>query len=152
PLLDPDGSPRPLTVIAGPNMSGKTTLLDAVHLAYEGIANARDPRWHPGFDPDDPTLRPDPNRPVEVAIDFSLHDGEHAALAKLEEALGGNLDVEPAAVYSVVFQWPAPEGSVHGVVAAKPANAQQALRGRALAALALSRKVTKEKGLDEVGG
>jgi energy-coupling factor transporter ATP-binding protein EcfA2 len=150
-LLNPEGSPRPLTLIVGPNMSGKTTLLDAIHIAYEGIANARDPKWHPGLDPDDPTLRPDPNGPIEVAIDFSLHEGEHAALARLEEALGGQLGVEPAALYSIVFRWP-PAGSDHGVVSARPANAQRAFRGRALTAIALSRKVVTEKILDEVGG
>jgi hypothetical protein len=150
-LLDPDGLPRPLTLLVGPNMSGKTTLLDAIHVAYEGIANARDPKWHPGLDPGDPTLRPDPNQPIEVAIDFSLHDGEYEALGRLEEALGSQLEVEQADVYSLVFRWPVPAASIHGVASAVPWNAQQALRGRALAAMALSRRVVTEKILDEVG-
>jgi predicted ATPase len=151
-LLDPDSSPRPLTLIVGPNMSGKTTLLDAIHIAYEGIANARDPRWHPGLDPDDPALRPDPNRPIEIVIDFSLHEGEYAAIAELEQALGGQLGVESATLYSIVFRWPVPAESDHGVVSAKPTNAQRVFRGRALAGIALSRKLVTEKVLDAVGG
>jgi energy-coupling factor transporter ATP-binding protein EcfA2 len=151
-LCEPDGAPRPLTVIVGPNMSGKTTLLDAIHIAYEAIANARAPQWRPGLDPDDPALRPDPNQPIEVKIDFSLHDGEYEALVKLEEALGSSLELERAAIYSFVFQWPAPARSSHGIVSTKPSDAQLAFRGRALAALALARKVTTEKCLDDVGG
>jgi predicted ATPase len=151
-LLDPDGSPRPLTVVVGPNMSGKTTMLDAIHIAYEGIAYARAPKWRSDLDPDDPTLRPDPNQPIQVSIDFSLHDGEYDALVRLEEALGGQLDLEPADVYSVVFHWPVPAASADGVVSARPRNAQQALRGRALTATALSRREVTEKYLDDVGG
>lgn len=151
-FLDPDGAPRPLTVVVGPNMSGKTTLLDAIHLAYEGIGNARTPRWRPDLDPDDPTLRPDPNQPIEVRIDFSLHPGELTALAKLESELGGHLVVPAAAEYSLTYRWPAPAGATTGVVHAEPPGAQLAFRGRALAALALSRKVADESCLEDVGG
>jgi len=151
-LLGPDGNPRPFTVVVGPNMSGKTTLLDAVHLAYEAIANARKPGWRPGLDPADPTLRPDPNRPIKVSIDFSLHDGEYEAMRALEKALGSSLDVAPAAVYSFTFRWPPPAASPHGVIASEPPEAQLAFRGRALASMALKRKLVTEKCLDDVGG
>lgn len=133
-------------------MSGKTTVLDAIHLAYEAIANANNPRWRTGLDPSDPTLRPDPNKPVEISIEFSLHDGEYEALAALEHALGGSLTVPYAAVYSLTFQWPRPDAAFHGVIKSVPPNAQLAFRGRALASMALKRKATSEKCLDDIGG
>jgi energy-coupling factor transporter ATP-binding protein EcfA2 len=151
-LLGPDGNPRPLTVVVGPNMSGKTTLLDAVHLAYEAIANARKPRWRPGLDPADPTLRPDPNQPIEVSIELSLHEGEYEALRRLEQALGSSFNVAPATVYSFTLRWPPPAQSPHGVTESIPMDAQLAFRGRALAGMALKRKVATERCLDEVGG
>ncbi|EYF02546.1 AAA family ATPase [Chondromyces apiculatus] len=150
-LLGPDGSPRPLTVIVGPNMSGKTTLLDALHLAYEAIAHARNPRWRPEFHPDDPTLRPDPNQPIVISVEFSLHEGEYEALSTLESALGSSFDVARAAVYSFEFSWPPPATSHHGVTRSNPHHAQLAFQGRALASMALKRKVTTEKCLDDIG-
>lgn len=151
-FLKPDGTARPLTVIVGPNMSGKTTLLDAIHLAYEAVANATRPRWRPGFDPSDPSLRPNPNAPIEVSVTFSLHAGEYEALQHIEKALGGALGVVADEIFSFTFAWPVPAGSFHGVIASDPRNAQLAFRGRALASVALKRRVTTEKCLDEIGG
>ena len=153
-LLGPGNVPRPLTVLVGPNMSGKTTFLDAIHLAYEGVANARKPAWRPGLDPYDPTLRGDPNQPIEVTIEFSLHDGELEAMRELETALGGSLAVSPADSFTFTFQCPPPDASSHGVTGSHPGNAHLAFRGRPLASLALSRKIptVTEKYLDRVGG
>ena len=58
-FTDEDGRVRPLTVLVGPNRSGKTTFLDALHLVYASLINARQPSLRPAFDPDDPRLRPD---------------------------------------------------------------------------------------------
>lgn len=152
-LCDESGKPRPLTVLVGPNMSGKTTLLDAVHLAYEAIRNQKDPAWRPGFDPSDPTLRPNPNEPIEVAIQFSLHDGEWEAMAELESAMQGKLLVAKAPLYSFRLRWPGSDESAQlDVTDAEPPYAPRAFRGRALAALALRKRVTTEAVLDRVGG
>lgn len=133
-------------------MSGKTTFLDAVHLAYEGVANARKPRWHPGFDPDDPTLRRDPNRPIEVDIEFSLDLNEFAAMCELLVALGAPGNPWPSATHHLRYVWPPAVDSAHAPEELRPTNAQLAFRGRALAAMALARKVATERYLDEVGG
>jgi AAA domain len=95
-LCDPSGKPRSLTLLVGPNMSGKTTVLDAVHLAYEAVHNPKAPSFRPGFDPSDPTQRPDPNEPIEVEVAFSLHEGEWEAMEELERKLGGTLAVKKA--------------------------------------------------------
>lgn len=152
-LRDAAGTPRPLTVLVGPNMSGKTTVLDAVHLAYEAIRNQRSPTWRPGFDPSDPTLRPNPNEPIEVAIQWSLHDGEWEAMAELEEALQSKLLVAKAPLYSFRLRWPAlDEGGPLDMIVADPPHAQRAFRGRALTSVALHRRVASEAVLDRVGG
>lgn len=152
-LRDQAGEPRPLTVLVGANMSGKTTVLDAVHLAHEAVRNQRAPLWRPGFDPSDPTLRPNPNEPVEVDLQWSLHDGEWDAMAQLESLLQGKLRVEKAPLYEMRLRWPAADGAAAlDIPAASPANASLAFRGRALAALALHRRVANEDVLERVGG
>lgn len=152
-LCDEAGSPRPLTVLVGPNMSGKTTLLDAIHLVHEAVRNQRSPVWRPAFDPGDPTLRPDPNAPIEVTIDWSLHEGEWDAMSEIERSLGGRLPVANEPLYSFRLRWPArAEAASLDISDAKPPSAQLALRGRALAAVALGRRVVTEAVLDRVGG
>lgn len=152
-LCDGGGEPRPLTVLVGPNMAGKTTVLDAVHLVYEAVRNQKSPSWRPGFDPSDPTLRPNPNEPVEVTVQWSLHEGEWEAMAQIEKALQGTLRVENAPLYEMRLRWPGSAGeAVLDIPSSKPANASLAFRGRALTSLALHRRVSAEDVLDRLGG
>ena len=149
----PTGEPRPLTMLVGPNMSGKTTVMDAVHLAYEAVANLKHPSFRPGFHPSDPTLRPNRNEPIEVELSFSLHDGEWEAMAELEAAIGGKLHVENAPLYRFRLRCSdGEEGARFKIIASDPPNAALALRGRSLAALALNRRVADEGVLDRIGG
>lgn len=150
-LCDEDGEPRPLTVLIGPNMSGKTTVLDAVHLVYEAIRNQKSPAFRPGFNPSDPTLRPDPNKPIEVKLRWSLHEGEWEAMVKTEAALGSTLAVKEAAQYELHVAWPGTSASFD-VLGATPTNAARAFRGRAISAVALQRRVAQEDVLDRIGG
>jgi hypothetical protein len=149
-LCDPSGKARPLTLLVGPNMSGKTTVLDAVHLAYDAVHNHKDPSFRPGFDPSDPTQRPDPNDPIEVEVSFSLHEGEWETMAELERKLGGRLVVKKASLYRFRLRFRAVGDSE--VVDADPPDAQRAFRGRAIAAVAMQRRVASEEVLDRVGG
>lgn len=147
------GQPRPLTLLVGPNMSGKTTVMDAVHLAYEAVRNLKSPSFRPGFDPSDPTLRPHRNEPIEVELSFSLHEGEWEAMSELETAMDSKLHVEKAALYRFRLRCSdGEEGARFEIIASDPPNAPRALRGRALAALALHRRVAEEEVLDRIGG
>lgn len=150
-LCDEDGAPRPLTVLIGPNMSGKTTVLDAVHLVYEAIRNQKSPAFRPGFNPSDATLRPDPNKPIEVTLAWSLHDGEWSAMAQTEAALGATLAVQNVPLYEIRVAWPGAHGGVD-VLASTPMNAARAFRGRGLTAVALQKRVVQEDVLDRIGG
>src|SRR5580704_16267212 len=85
-------TPRRLSVLIGPNMSGKTTVLDAMHLVYEVAADPLKPKLRPGFTPDDPALRPDPREPIRIGMRFSLHQGELEAIRELKRLVG---DVQP---------------------------------------------------------
>src|SRR5277367_815180 len=76
-------TPRRLSVLLGPNMSGKTTVLDALHLAYEVAASPAMPKLRPKFNPTDPSLRRDPNLPIRVTLRFSLQPSELDALREL---------------------------------------------------------------------
>jgi hypothetical protein len=149
-FCDPSGKPRPLTLLVGPNMSGKTTVLDAVHLAYEAVLNHKSPSFRPGFDPSDPTQRPDPNRPIEVELAFSLHEGEWETMAELERKLSGSLQVEKAPLYRFRLRYGGIGDSE--LVDVNPPNAQRALRGRAIAATAMQRRIAREAAFDQVGG
>jgi hypothetical protein len=148
-----DGRPRTLTVLVGPNMRGKTTVLDALHLVYAALGNANAPSFRPGFDPSDPLLRPDPNQPIDVDLSFELDSGEREELDRLEQLLAQRpLLPEPAQEYRVTFRWPVPPGSHHGVVESTPFAANLALRGRALARLAKARRLVGEGTFERVGG
>jgi predicted ATPase len=147
------GEPRPFTVLVGPNMSGKTTVLDALHLAYACIDNAADPQFRPDLDPADPTLRPDPNQPISVAVEFSLHEGEWEAIDETERTLGTQgLSVSKATLYGFEFRWPPPAKSHHGVTRSKPFAANLAFRGRAVAKVAKSKRLVGEGVFERIGG
>lgn len=150
-LRGKDGLPRGLTVLVGPNMAGKTTILDAIHLAYACIENKKAPKLRPGLDPDDLTLRPDPSRPIEVELVFSLGSEERTAIAELHQKLGDAELLPDAAEYRVLFQRPGPSGEPFGFEG-RPKFSNQALRGRALAMIAKQRRLVKEAEFDRVGG
>ena len=89
-----------LALVAGPNMSGKTTVMDAIHLAYETVLNNKSPRIRAGLDPTDPLLRPRRNEPLVITMRFAVSEDEYAALREVEASLGGTLRVDWAEVYS----------------------------------------------------
>ncbi len=149
-FCDPSGQPRPLTLLVGPNMSGKTTVLDAVHLAYEMGSDLKGPTFRPGFDPSDVIQRPDPNKPIEVEVQFSLQEGEWEAMVQVEAKLGSSLLVEKAPLYRFRLRcWSALESEI---VDCHPLEAQRAFRGRAHAAVAMAGRQVNEDVLDTVGG
>lgn len=154
-FCDAEGKPRPFSVIVGPNMSGKTTALDALHLVYEGIGNFAAPKLRPEFEPNDPTLRTDPNQPIHVDVEFSLHDGEWEAIDALEKKLGHpGIATAKTKKYCVAFRWPAPADSFHGVLnnGTTPPRANCAFRGRSTARVAKARRLEGEKIFETVGG
>ena len=81
-------TPRRLSVLIGPNTSGKTTVLDAVHLVFEVLSNPVRPAFQIGFNPTDPALRPDPRAQIHIGIRFSLHPGEYEAIVELRRLVG----------------------------------------------------------------
>lgn len=151
-FTDASGRVRPLTVIVGPNRSGKTTFLDALHLVYASLVHAREPAFRPEFDPDDPRLRPDPNRPIEVEIVWSLDEpDEWHALIETSLALD---DVRPpwADEYSLTFHWPRPDEGQYGIVRQSPDYANLAIRGRGQARVGIARRVVAAALIERIGG
>lgn len=151
-LCDDTGTPRPLTVLVGPNMSGKTTVLDAIHLAYEIERNPKKPAYRQGFDAG-PTVRPDPNAPIEIELRWSLHDGEWEALNEINAAMHSQLLAPRAPLYRLRMRYLGDvQGALVEVADADPPDAELALRGRSLAELAMNRRVKREDVLDRAGG
>lgn len=150
-------TPRRLSVLIGPNGSGKTTVLDALHLAYEVVSNIRDPerRLRPNFNPADPTLRPDANLPIRINVRFSLQPGELEAIHDLQQKLGDSASAPPAQVYELKVRWPPKDGLTelgYIVEGSAPRGANTAFRGRALARVARSRRLATEAVFADVGG
>jgi energy-coupling factor transporter ATP-binding protein EcfA2 len=147
-------TPRRLTVLVGPNMSGKTTLLDALHLAYEIVANLSEPKLRRELNPSDPALRPDPHQPIRIKLRFSLHPGELDAINELLHLLG-DPSAQPANVYEVRLRWPPKEGAgpIRSILEqAEPWGANFVLRGRSLARVAKAKGLVTEGIFDRVGG
>jgi hypothetical protein len=159
-FCDAAGAPRPLTVLVGPNMSGKTTVLDALHLVDAGLL-ARTATFRQGFDPDDLSLRGDPKRPIAVQLEFSLDTEEQDAI----EGLLGNLTdaavaLERRGPYRLDFEWPRPSTMPADMSAlreiepstGKPWFIWYALLGRALAREARAKRLGSEGVFERVGG
>ena len=147
-----DGEARPLTVIVGPNRSGKTTMLDALHLVTACVENPKHPKLRVGFDPDDPLLRPNPNQGIEVDLEFSLSKEEWRELVAVEQRLDGYPTPEFAERYTLSFQWPFPQGGWAGCTEQSVDLAAQALRGRAKAKVALARRLVSAQIIEKLGG
>ena len=150
-LCNEDGSPRTLTVLVGPNMVGKTTLLDAIHMTHASIENSKHPKLRPLLDPSNLGLRPDRRQPIEVDITFSLADVERRRLAQLRGVLG-DPSLPEAEQYWLRFRWPTAEQGPPAVSESRPLLSNQAFRGRATAMLAKKRGLAQESVFDEVGG
>lgn len=147
-----DGEPRVCTVLVGPNGSGKTTILDAIHVAYAYVENIARPTFRGGLDPGSAELRPEPNKPSRVEITFSLDESERQALNELEQGLSGSaLGTAQARTYQFTVEWPTLQGDFR-VAKSEPHKANLALRGRALAKIAKTRKLATEEIFERVGG
>jgi energy-coupling factor transporter ATP-binding protein EcfA2 len=148
-------TPRRLSVLVGPNMCGKTTVLDALHLVYEVVSNLTEPKLRPDFNPDDPSLRRDPSLPIRVGLRFSLHPGEFEAMRELKVLLGDPSTETAADVYEVRIRWP-PKDGVSGTQSvlerALPWGSNFVLRGRAVARIAKAKRLVQEGIFDRVGG
>lgn len=148
-------TPRRLSVLLGPNMGGKTTALDAVHLVFEVVSNLKEPNLRPGFNPNDPALRPDPHLPIRIGLRFSLHPGELDAIRELQKLAGDTPISSPPEVWELNLRWPPKEGvwGAQSVVEQTSTwAANSALRGRALARIAKAKRDVTEAMFDRVGG
>lgn len=124
-------------------------MLDAIHAAYACIENANAPKLRPGLVLTDLSLRPDPARPIEVEITFSLDDVERREIADLRRKIGDEMLGAVEGVLSVSCEIDE-EGRLRFEAGSRFAN--QALRGRALAMIARKRKLVTEGVFDRVGG
>ena len=151
-FLGADGKPRPLTVLVGPNMSGKTTILDSLHIVHAALESFADPHFRPELDPSAISNRPDPNQPIHIGVEFSLDHGEWALLDETEKKMGTpGLNTASVDVYRIEFAWPPPSTSYDGIVSATPQNANLAFRGRAVAKVAKKNRVAGEAIFDGIG-
>jgi AAA domain, putative AbiEii toxin, Type IV TA system/AAA ATPase domain len=148
-------TPRRLSVLVGPNMSGKTTVLDAVHLVYEVVSNLHAPKLRPDFNPDDPALRADPHLPVRIGLRFSLLPDELQAVRELQGLLGDAPVEASSETYQLRVRWPPKDGAQGIQSVLEPGStwgANSLLRGRALARIARAKRFVKEGIFDRVGG
>jgi len=157
-------TPRRLTVLIGPNMSGKTTVLDALHLVYEVVSNPKEPKLRRGFTPSDPLLRPDPGKPIRVMLRFSLEQDEQEAFRELSRVLGEPTIPDMQEVCTVSFRWPPREGvsGIEGVLESprwvniinegRRTLLLPPLQGRAMARAAKAKRLLPEGVFDRVGG
>ncbi len=148
-------TPRRLSVLLGPNMSGKTTVLDALHLAFEVVSNLANPKLRPDFNPYDPALRNDPHMPIRIGLRFSLQPGEPEAIRELYQLLGDPQKQPLSDTYEIHIRWP-PKDKVTGIQSvlesATPEDANFLLRGRALARVAKAKRLVQEGMFERVGG
>lgn len=157
-FTDADGKVRPLTVIVGPNRSGKTTLLDAIHIAQAVSSSPTTPTFRPGFDAGDPRLRPNPNRSITVQIDFELEAAdEPAAIDEVARMFPTRvLPVKPRQTLTV--DWPPPSATLASSGTALPGEeddseaAQTAFAARARAHEGIARRLIERAILDRIGG
>lgn len=155
------GNPRPLTVIVGPNMSGKTTILDSLHIAYEAMADPSRVQFRPGLKADDPSLRPDPTQPIRIDLTFSLDAIEHQTAVELADLVRQPQLIPPLAErYVAKLRWPPAERQKRewtdrwssAVWGGEPTDSHLALRARRLANEAITQRVAGEAFLERIGG
>lgn len=81
------GRPRPINLLVGPNGSGKTSILDAIHVVVKIFENPRQPDFREGLEYSVQQLVRGRGTLAEIIFEFSLDQEEAAAINAVYAAL-----------------------------------------------------------------
>ena len=81
------GRPRTISLIVGPNGSGKTSILDAIHIVVKVFENPRNPKFREGLDYTVAQLVRGRGKIAKITFDFSIEKEEAQAINKVYSEL-----------------------------------------------------------------
>lgn len=81
------GRPRPISLIVGPNGSGKTSILDAIHVVVKVFENPADPSLRDGLQYNAEQLVRGRGHHAKIILDYSIEEEEAEAINNVYSSL-----------------------------------------------------------------
>lgn len=154
--------PQPVNLIVGPNGSGKTSILDAIHLAIKSFENPQNPDLREGLQYNPQQLVRGRGKQAKIELEFSVETEEAKAINQVYSSLGleQNFDLSQGEVpplnnpAKVSWIFPNPDTAKPGLFSYEyePENAVRVLGARGAASLAVKQGYVGSEIMEKIGG
>ena len=153
--------PRPINLIVGPNSSGKTSILDAIHVVVKVFENPQNPELREGLEYNVQQLVRGRGNRTQIAFEYSIERDEAEAIndvyssLKLPQNFNFNLSESVPPLESpakVIWYYPSRKPNNlcdHDML---PRNSIRVLGARGKASLSMSKNHQTSQIFDRIGG
>jgi len=164
-FTDSLSKPRAVTLIVGPNGSGKTSILDAVQVVVKSLENPQHPELREGLDFSVQQLVHGNSRVshhAKIELEYSIEEDEASAINEIFRALNLNLpfadkktNIPPVTESSTtIWQYPPsnPRDKKSFSISVRPKESAKVLGSRGLLKRAISQTKVSRNMFERIGG
>lgn len=148
--------PQKVNLIVGPHGSGKTSILDAIHLAIKSVENPEHPHLREGLLYSPQQLVRGRGKKAKIELEFSLESEEIKAINEVYSSLGveHNFDLSLNNPTTISWSFPHPDISKPDLFSyrCEPEKLRKIFEARNLAFLAVKHGYVSSEILDKIGG
>lgn len=156
--------PRIVTLIVGPNGSGKTSILDAIQVVVKSLENSQEPELREGLEFSVQQLVFDSNSRIKkhskICFEYSIECDEALAIDEVSQSLGfypefpnKQFNIPPISSPStVIWEYPKKQHEKDFSITTSPVDAAKVLGARGKVKIALSKAAVKRSMFERIGG
>lgn len=123
-FTDSLSKPRTVTLIVGPNGSGKTSILDAIQVVVKSLENPQEPELREGLEFSVQQLVHNSNSRIknisEIDFEYSVETDEAKAIQEVTKTLNITPPAIPTSTLAVIWEYPKQQKENDFSVSAKP--------------------------------
>ncbi len=163
-FTDSLSKPRTVTLIVGPNGSGKTSILDAIQVVVKSLENPQEPELREGLEFSAQQLVHNSNSRCpansKICFEYSIDKNEAEAISEVDSSLGfrsdfstRGFDISPVLTSATVtWEYPKHHHDKDFSTALEPKNAARVLGARGKLKIAVSKSGIKRNMFERIGG